>query len=142
MIIGKKPSRHQTVSSCCPPGKIIRLTAIPPLPVENKTAWEAVFGICRGGKGPPGRASGRERVTRRGEGKRTNQPVAPHPSWNLPFLNDKWYYSIVALVCSACFGIKVVLLGIRHAGKLHDFFNLTDRRCVSSGNCQVRILSQ
>jgi len=31
---------------------------------ETKTAWEAVLGICRGGKGPQGRASGRERVTR------------------------------------------------------------------------------
>jgi len=34
---------------------------------ETKTAWEVVLGICRGGKGPQGRASGRERVTRRGE---------------------------------------------------------------------------
>jgi hypothetical protein len=33
---------------------------------ETKTAWEAVLGICRGGKGPQGRASGRERVTRWG----------------------------------------------------------------------------
>ena len=36
---------------------------------ETKTAWEGVLGICRGGKGPQGRASGSERVTRRGEGE-------------------------------------------------------------------------
>jgi hypothetical protein len=34
---------------------------------ETKTAWEVVLGICRGGKGTQGRASGRERVTRWGE---------------------------------------------------------------------------
>ena len=44
-------------------------------PRETKTAWEAVLGICRSGKGPQGRASGRERVTRRGEGEARNQKV-------------------------------------------------------------------
>ena len=34
---------------------------------ETKTTWEVVLGICRGGKGPQGRARMRERVTRRGE---------------------------------------------------------------------------
>ena len=38
----------------------------------TKTAWEAVLGICRGGKGPQGRVSGRERVTRRGGGAYKN----------------------------------------------------------------------
>jgi len=47
---------------------------------ETKTAWEAVLGICRGGKGPQGRVSGRERVTRWGEEaliKMSN--IARHP---------------------------------------------------------------
>jgi len=42
---------------------VVRLRTIPPLLGETKTAWEAVLGICRGGKGPQGRASGRERVS-------------------------------------------------------------------------------
>jgi len=44
---------------------------------ETKTAWEAVLGICRGGKGPQGRASGRKRVTRRGEVVLIKTPVIP-----------------------------------------------------------------
>ena len=39
-------------------------------PRVTKTACAVVLGICRGGKGPPARASGRERVSRQGEGGR------------------------------------------------------------------------
>ena len=59
----------QAVRTSNPPSFAARRTMILPLPRETKTAWEAVLGICRGGKGPPGRASGSERVTRRGEGE-------------------------------------------------------------------------
>ena len=45
---------------------------------ETKTAWEGVLGICRGGKGPQGRASGSERVTRRGEEALIKTSNVPH----------------------------------------------------------------
>ena len=45
-------------------------------PREAKIAWEAVLGICRGGKRPQGRASGRERVNAGVRGNARNLLIA------------------------------------------------------------------
>ena len=61
---------------------------------ETKTAWEAVLGICRGGKGPQGRASGRERVSA-GEALLKTSNVATR-RFNLWFVGCKVKYRLVS----------------------------------------------